>query len=78
MDVKHAVAEARDEGGREQAHETGEHHEARREALDLGGKRSVEGLARDKALVLEHARGDAARGCDGETLRVGAVTDDRD
>ena len=46
MDVEDPLAVAPDESRRQHAHEAGERHQARREALDLRGERGVEVFAR--------------------------------
>ena len=69
MDVEQPLAVARDERRREHAHEAGERHQARREALDLGGERGIESFACGMAAVLDHAGRDAARRGDAEARR---------
>src|SRR4029434_9812130 len=58
-------------------YEAGEEHEARREALDLGSERSLEGCAAREPGVLHHAHGDAARARELESPRVRAGADHR-
>jgi hypothetical protein len=61
MDVQHAALEAAHEGVAEDAHEAGQQHQVRRMALDLGGQRGVELLARGKAAMVDRHRDDPAR-----------------
>ena len=49
---------ARDEAGREDAHEAGQHHERRLVAVDGERERGVEGLAAREGLVVHHLDSD--------------------
>ena len=77
MDVEEPLAVALDEARGQHAHEAGERHQARREALDLRGERGVEVFARRARAMFHDARRDAARRGDREALGFGAIADDR-
>ena len=61
MHIQHAPGVAVDETGCQHAHETGEHHQIGREAVDLLGQLGVEAVAIGKLAVVDHRRGNAVR-----------------
>ena len=78
MDVEHPPVVARDERGRQDAHEAGQHDEVGRVRVDGVGQRRVEGRAIGERPVVEHAGRDAGILRDRQPAGVGAVAEDGD
>src|SRR5690606_36629177 len=61
VDVEQAALVVTDEATREDAHETGQYHQVRLEAVDQRHQCRVEGLAALEAGVLQHGGGETGR-----------------
>lgn len=75
MDIEQASCVALHEARRQDAHETRQHHQIRREAVDGRGQGGVEAVAVGEGLVVDHGGGDAVRSRKPEAGGVRAVGD---
>jgi len=76
VDVQQPAGVARDELGRQDAHEAGQHHQVGLVPVDLLGQRGVEGGAIGMRAVVQTDRGDALRLRPGQPARLRTVADD--
>src|SRR6266446_6875633 len=77
MNIEQLLLVARHEPGREHAHESGEHDQSRRNAVDLAGERGVEFLPARKTAMPDEPGRHAPRGRGFEDLGFGFAADDR-
>ena len=76
MNVDQASGIMLHKGGREDAHEAGQHNQIRRMCVDHLHQRGVERLARGIVAMWQSQRSDAARARRVEAFGVGAIADD--